>query len=145
MFAFRACENEEAPGRLGAFYLTSRWSECILPRFLMLTRGLTKLWLTIMQVFLFSAVFVLFLSSVVAIFLSLRAILRVANFQKSLKDLDWEAVAKLTGDIGSVKRSVQTLNNRINGMENSKGNARDALAQVQAAQMRQVTPFGGGG
>tara|TARA_B100000513_G_C11872624_1_gene176480 strand:+ start:400 stop:696 length:297 start_codon:yes stop_codon:yes gene_type:complete len=98
-----------------------------------------------MQVFLFSAVFVLFLSSVVAIFLSLRAILRVANFQKSLKDLDWEAVAKLTGDIGSVKRSVQTLNNRINGMENSKGNARDALAQVQAAQMRQVTPFGGGG
>ena len=87
----------------------------------------------------------LFLSSAAAIFLSLRAIVRVANFQKSLKDLDWEAVAKLTGDIGSVKRSVQTLNNRINGMENSKGNARDALAQVQAAQMRQVTPFGGAG
>ena len=98
-----------------------------------------------MQVFLLSALFVLFLSSGAAIFLSLRAIVRVANFQKSLKDLDWEAVAKLTGDIGSVKRSVQTLNNRINGMESSKGNARDALAQVQAAQLRQVTPFGGGG
>ena len=138
-------ETEDAPGRLVLFTYTSRRGECILSRFLTLTSGLTKLWLTIMQVFLFSALFVLFLSSAAAIFLSIRAIVRVANFQKSLKDLDWEAVAKLTGDIGSVKRSVQTLNNRINGMENSKGNARDALAQVQAAQMRQVTPFGGAG
>ena len=91
------------------------------------------------------ALFVLFLSNVGAIWLALRAITRVANFKKSLSDMDWEAVAKITGDIGSVKRSIQTLNNRINGMESSKSNAQDALAQVQAAQLRQVRPFSGAG
>ena len=92
---------------------------------------------------IYAALFVLFLSNIVAIFMALRAIVRVANFKKSLKDLDWEAVAKLTGDIGSVKRSIQQVNNRINGMETSKGNAQDALAQVQAAQLRQVSPLRG--
>tara|TARA_Y100000401_G_scaffold2066_1_gene1496 strand:- start:1443 stop:1733 length:291 start_codon:yes stop_codon:yes gene_type:complete len=93
----------------------------------------------------YSAIFVLFLSNVAAIWLALRAAARVANFKRDLKDLDWEAVAKITGDIGSVKRSIQQVNNRINGMETSKGNAMDALAQVQAAQLKQVTPFRGGG
>ena len=83
--------------------------------------------------------------SVLAIFIAAIAITRVANFKKSLSDMDWEAVAKITGDIGSVKRSIQTLNNRINGMESSKSNAQDALAQVQAAQFRQVRPFSGAG
>ena len=87
----------------------------------------------------------LFLSNIAAILVALRAAARVAKFQKSLKDLDWEAIAKITGDIGSVKRSIQTVNNRINGMETSKGSAMDALAQVQAAQLKQVTPFRGGG
>ena len=93
----------------------------------------------------YSALFVLFVSNILAIWLSLRAAARVANFKKSLRDLDWEAVGKITGDIGSVKRSIQQVNNRINGMETSKGNAMDALAQVQAAQLKQVTPFRGGG
>ena len=94
---------------------------------------------------IYSALFVLFLCNIAAFWLALRAAARVAAFQKSLKDLDWEAVAKITGDIGSVRRSIQTLNNRINGMESTKGNAMDALAQVQAAQLKQVTPFRGGG
>jgi len=99
-----------------------------------------------MSIWIYSALFVLFLSNTLAIWLALRAAARVANFKRNLKDLDWEAVAKITGDIGSVKRSIQQVNNRINGMETSKGNAMDALAQVQAAQMRQsVTPFRGGG
>ena len=89
--------------------------------------------------------FVLFLCNIGAILLALRAAARVAKFQKNLKDLDWEAVAKITGDIGSVKRSIQQVNNRINGMETSKSAAQDALAQVQAAQLKQVTPFRGGG
>lgn len=97
------------------------------------------------MVYIYSALFVLFVCNVVAFLLSLRAAARVARFEKSLKDMDWEAVAKITGDIGSVKRSIQQVNNRLNGMETSKGNAMDALAQVQAAQMRQVTPFRGGG
>lgn len=98
-----------------------------------------------MSIYVYSALFVLFCSNGLAIWLALRAAARVANFKKNLKDLDWEAVAKITGDIGSVKRSIQQVNNRINGMETSKGNAMDALAQVQAAQLKQVTPFRGGG
>jgi len=98
-----------------------------------------------MSIYVYSALLVLFLSNGLAIWLALRAAARVANFKKNLKDLDWEAVAKITGDIGSVKRSIQQVNNRINGMETSKGNAMDALAQVQAAQLKQVTPFRGGG
>lgn len=95
--------------------------------------------------YVYSAIFVLFLCNLLAILLALRANARIARFQKNLSDLDWEAVAKITGDIGSVKRSIQQVNNRINGMETSKGNAMDALAQVQAAQMKQVTPFRGSG
>ncbi len=78
----------------------------------------------------------------VAIWLSLRAIARVANFQKSLSDLDWEAVAKLTGDIGSIKRSVQTVNNRINGMEKTNGSQGNALRLIEEA--RATTPMNGG-
>ena len=98
-----------------------------------------------MVMIIYSALFVLFLCTLLAFFVALRAAVRVARFEKSLTDMDWEAVAKITGDIGSVKRSIQQVNNRINGMETSKGNAMDALAQVQAAQMRTVTPFKGGG
>lgn len=80
-----------------------------------------------------------------AIFVSLRAISRIAALQLSFKDLDWEAVAKITGDIGSVKRSIQQVNNRINGMESSKGTTASALEQVQqaAAAQSKVRYLGG--
>jgi len=79
--------------------------------------------------------------------MSLRAIARVTNFEKSQKDLDWEAVAKLTGDVGSVKRAIQQVNNRMNGMESSKGRQSDAVAAAQAFAQQQaltnVRTFGG--
>tara|TARA_Y100001968_G_C19417306_1_gene749693 strand:+ start:1838 stop:2017 length:180 start_codon:yes stop_codon:yes gene_type:complete len=34
--------------------------------------------------------------------------------------LDWSAVANLTGDIATVKKTIQTLNNRVNGMHSPK-------------------------
>lgn len=80
----------------------------------------------------------LFLCNLAAFGMALRAIARVAHFQKSQKDLDWEAVAKLTGDVGSVKRAIQQVNNRINGMESSKGRASDAVAAAQAYAQQQA-------
>lgn len=80
----------------------------------------------------------LFLCNLAAFGMALRAIARVAHFQKSQKDLDWEAVAKLTGDVGSVKRAIQQVNNRINGMESSKGRTVDAVAAAQAYAQQQA-------
>jgi len=63
------------------------------------------------------------------------AIARVAQFQKSVHGLDWEAVATLLGDVATVKRSITRLNGRLNGMDNAmprvdwKDQVANALAQ----------------
>jgi|TARA_A100001015_G_C14998130_1_gene717133 hypothetical protein len=41
---------------------------------------------------------------------------RVRATDKALKELDWETLANLTGEVGAIKRSLQKTNNRINGM-----------------------------
>ena len=87
---------------------------------------------------IFIAICGLFLCNLAAFGMALRAIARVAHFQKSQKDLDWEAVAKLTGDVGSVKRAIQQVNNRINGMESSKVRSSDAVAAAQAYAQQQA-------
>ena len=54
--------------------------------------------------------------SLLALGLSLIACARVGKFIKSTADTDWETLANLTGDIAALKRTCQTLNNRLNGM-----------------------------
>ena len=54
--------------------------------------------------------------SIVALGLSIIAGARVGKFVRSTEDTDWESVANLTGDIAALKRTAQTLNNRLNGM-----------------------------
>ena len=67
--------------------------------------------------------------------LCLIALARIGKFMKSTEDLDWEQVASLTGDIGSLKKSVQRLNNRINGMESRDPSILlEGLAQQQVLQ-----------
>jgi len=51
-----------------------------------------------------------------AFVLSLIACARVGKFMKATADTDWETLANLTGDIAALKRTCQTLNNRLNGM-----------------------------
>jgi len=51
-----------------------------------------------------------------AFLLSLIAAARVGKFEQATKDTDWETLANLTGDIAALKRTCQTLNNRLNGM-----------------------------
>ena len=54
--------------------------------------------------------------SIAAFALSLIAGARVGKFVRSTEDTDWETLANLTGDIAALKRTAQTLNNRLNGM-----------------------------
>ena len=58
--------------------------------------------------------------SFVSFFLALFACARVGKFIKSVDGLDWSSVANLTGDIATVKKTIQTLNNRVNGMHSPK-------------------------
>ena len=42
---------------------------------------------------------------------------RVVSVEKTLHELDWESVSTIVGDLATVKRTVQKLNLRLNGME----------------------------
>ena len=54
--------------------------------------------------------------SIAAFALSLIACARIGKFVQATAATDWETVANLTGDIAALKRTSQTLNNRLNGM-----------------------------
>ena len=58
-----------------------------------------------------------------------------------IRDRDWSAVATLTGEMGTIKKSIQTLNNRINGLNTPVQNDR-ALVQQYLAQQAQAKPNG---
>jgi len=58
----------------------------------------------------------------VSFFLCCYACARVGKLLNSVKGLDWDIIASLTGDIGTIKKSIQTLNNRINGLNSPKLN-----------------------
>ena len=57
------------------------------------------------QFLLYSSFFCAFL----ALFFSLYAGARVGKFIASTKDLDWDAVANMTGDLATTKKTIQTL------------------------------------
>ena len=66
---------------------------------------------------------VLYLSLFIAIgsfFLCLYAHRRVTKIQQSTKDLDWSALSNITGDLATLKKTIQTLNSRLNGMHSPK-------------------------
>ena len=73
----------------------------------------------------------------VSFFLCLYACVRVGKLLNSVKGLDWDIIASLTGDIGTIKKSIQTLNNRINGLNSPKLN--DELLQYAIKQQTNVT------
>ena len=52
----------------------------------------------------------------IAFGLALYAHARVRANEKTLEALDWETLANITGEVGALKRSLQKVNNRINGM-----------------------------
>lgn len=87
-------------------------------------------------------IYIFLFVSFCAILLSCIAIARVAQWQKSVHGLDWEAVATLLGDVATVKRSITRLNGRLNGMDNAQPNfnwqdqVTGVLAKPQKEPMR---------
>ena len=73
----------------------------------------------------------------VSFFLCCFACVRVGKLLNSVKGLDWDTIAYLTGDIGTIKKSIQTLNNRINGLNSPKLN--DELLQYAIKKQNNVT------
>lgn len=78
------------------------------------------------QVLLYSSIFIAFLS----LFIGLYACGRVAKVLNATKDLEWDAIANITGDLATTKKTIQTLNNRINGMHSPKIAEQELLMQL---------------
>jgi hypothetical protein len=83
------------------------------------------------QLLLYSSFFV----AILALIISLYAGARVGQMISASKDLDWDAVANMTGDLATTKKTIQTLNNRINGMHSPK--IADQELMLQLLQNRQ--------
>lgn len=68
---------------------------------------------------------------------------RIMRYEKATRGLDWQAIADITGDIGALKRSIQRLNNRLNGLEktSSQPDAMAELAALAQAQQANVSPL----
>ena len=55
-----------------------------------------------------------------ALFSGFYAHARIRKHEESTKNLDWSVVSNITGDLATLKKTIQTLNNRINGMHSPK-------------------------
>lgn len=85
------------------------------------------------------------LFAILALLFSLYACGRVAKVINSTKDLDWDAIANITGDLATTKKTIQTLNNRINGMHSPKIAEQELLMQLmQNKQTKQNGKMIGG-
>ena len=85
------------------------------------------------QFLLYSTFFI----AVLALFFGLYACGRVAKVSLAVKDLDWDAVANMTGDLATLKKTIQTLNNRINGMHSPKVQEQELMMQLLQNQGQQ--------
>lgn len=77
-----------------------------------------------------------FLIAIFALFFGLYAGGRVAKVEKASKDLDWDAIANITGDLATLKKTIQTLNNRINGMHSPKVAEQELMMQLLQNQQQ---------
>jgi conjugal transfer/entry exclusion protein len=91
---------------------------------------------TMHQVLLYSSLFIAILSLIIGFY----ACGRIAKFISSTNDLDWTAIANMTGDLASTKKTIQTLNNRINGMHSPKLQEQELMLQL--LQNREQKPNG---
>lgn len=78
----------------------------------------------------------LFLSTI-SFILALIACARIGKLISSTENLDWSSVANITGDIATVKKTIQTLNNRMNGMHSPKIQEQELMMQLMQNQQKQ--------
>tara|TARA_B100001939_G_scaffold21549_2_gene17530 strand:- start:262 stop:558 length:297 start_codon:yes stop_codon:yes gene_type:complete len=69
-------------------------------------------------------------------FLCLYACARVGNFIRKTEGLDWSSVANITGDLATLKKTIQTLNNRMNGMHSPKVQEQEMIMQLLQHQQQ---------
>jgi len=81
--------------------------------------------------------------SIAAFAMSLIACGRVGKFVRATAETDWETLANLTGDIAALKRTSQTLNNRLNGMNKAVVPQEQIIQQM--LQHQNVEPISRGG
>ena len=81
-----------------------------------------------------------FLCAILALFVGFYACGRVAKVLNATKDLEWDAIANITGDLATTKKTIQTLNNRINGMHSPKIAEQELMMQLM--QNQQTKPNG---
>ncbi len=74
------------------------------------------MWLTTSMISYIHAFWALVGLNLIVFGWALYAHARVRANEKVLESLDWETLANLTGEVGAMKRSLQKVNNRINGM-----------------------------
>jgi hypothetical protein len=77
--------------------------------------------------------FLLYLSLFVsfsALFLCFYACVRVGKFIQATQGLEWDAIANITGDLATTKKTIQTLNNRLNGMHSPKIQEQELMMQL---------------
>ena len=87
------------------------------------------------QVLLYSSI----ICSSLALILCLYACARVGNFIKATQGLDWSAIANMTGDLATLKKTIQTLNNRMNGMHSPKVQEQELMMQLLKNAPNQMT------
>ena len=85
------------------------------------------------QVLLYSCLFL----SISSLFFALIACARVGKVISSTEGLDCSSVANITGDIATVKKTIQTLNNRMNGMHSPKIQEQELMMQLMQNQQKQ--------
>lgn len=79
-----------------------------------------------------------FVIALFSFFMCLYACARVGNFINATKDLEWDAIANITGDLATTKKTIQTLNNRINGMHSPKIAEQELMMQLLQNQQKSV-------
>ena len=87
------------------------------------------------QLLLYTSIFI----AVLALFFSCYAGVRVGQFISGTKDLNWDDIANITGDLATTKKTIQTLNNRINGMHSPKIQEQELLMQLMQNAPNQMT------
>ena len=77
--------------------------------------------------------------AILALFLCCYACARVGQFISATKDLNWDDIANITGDLATTKKTIQTLNNRLNGMHSPKVQEQELLMQLMQNAPNQMT------
>ena len=76
-----------------------------------------------------------FLTAIAAL---LYARARVAEFERSVSDLDWQQVSEISLDVAKLKKAAQKWQNNTNAME--KVSSKEMFEMALAEKLRQQTP-----